>query len=31
VATADDWLTLGIVPLIFSVVNVIIRPIVLLF
>src|SRR5262245_12849890 len=30
-ATADDWLTLGIVALIFGVVNVIIRPIVLLF
>lgn len=29
-ATANDWLTLGIVALIFAVVNVIIRPIVLL-
>lgn len=30
-ATPNDWLTLGIVALIFGVVNVIIRPIVLLF
>jgi putative membrane protein len=30
-ATSNDWLTLGIVALIFGLVNVIIRPIVLLF
>lgn len=30
-ATTDDWVTLGIVALVFGVINVIIRPIVLLF